>query len=388
MDRFWVIFDTCTRPEYYQDVHNILALPKNSIIRYNYNEKYLDKLAEQIVQNSNQFPEHVLLVYGEFDDYKKGNGIEIFRKNKDEKKQFRIVPTRICKLINLQKINEEVYFDLQLKDYPYPSSKGNLENIITSLDNNTPFNEKSKYISISGSLENFNFLKTSGNDKDNWASIIKEFQNETQFKDDSFWRIEGPYKANGDLIDTHLSFNKESQSSYLNHYVITEGEEFYFNLYNYEPRSTIKYDTLKTKILEGLSYDDFVRKVIVDDRNSPVVSFLKSIELRQYFISKIKFQKNFNPSLATKEGACYFSTNGQVNEWPIGANFYLYFQLKKSLKKVIFSIILVLIGTSAISYSSWLSKTDIIQSIIMLNFGTLALLISSILLYRQIKTKI
>ena len=42
---FWVIFDTGTVPAYYQDVHNILAMPHETIVRYNYKEKYLCDVA-------------------------------------------------------------------------------------------------------------------------------------------------------------------------------------------------------------------------------------------------------------------------------------------------------------------------------------------------------
>ncbi len=35
-----VVFDTCTRSHYYADVHQLLALPAGTILRYDYQEKY------------------------------------------------------------------------------------------------------------------------------------------------------------------------------------------------------------------------------------------------------------------------------------------------------------------------------------------------------------
>jgi hypothetical protein len=386
-DNFWIIFDTCTRPEYYQDVHNILALPKNSIVRYNYNIKYLDSLSEKYLEND-EFPKKVLLMYGEFDGYQKGVSIEKFKDFRNSNQDFFVIPTRICELKNLQKINGEVYFDLELQEYPYSENSSNINDIIKSLDGAIPFNNKGKYIAISGSINEYNFLKTSGDNKSNWSAIIKLFQDKSQFKDDSFWRIEGPYKKNGEKIPPKVTYDKESKSSYLNHYVINEGKEFYFNLYNYEPHSNVKYELLLKKVSEGANYEDFVRKIKINDDYSPVISFLKEINLRQYFVSKIKFQRNYNSDLLTKEGACYFNTLGQTDQWPIGANFYLYFQLRKNPLSIVLAILLILAGVGFGLYSKYIVDTNIKCAITYALISSLSFITSSFILYRQIKTKI
>src|SRR5689334_5840571 len=69
--RWWVIFDTCTRPEYYQDVHNLLALPRDVLLRYEYRSKYLSPAAIQAATNPNTAPLWVLLVYAQWALYKK-----------------------------------------------------------------------------------------------------------------------------------------------------------------------------------------------------------------------------------------------------------------------------------------------------------------------------
>jgi len=37
--RLWAIFDTCTKPHYYQDVHNLLAAPQGWVLRYEYRKQ-------------------------------------------------------------------------------------------------------------------------------------------------------------------------------------------------------------------------------------------------------------------------------------------------------------------------------------------------------------
>jgi hypothetical protein len=387
-NNFWVIFDTCTRPEYYQDVHNILALPTGSIVRYNYNVKYFDALSLDFAKKDSDFPEDVLLVYGEFENYEKGNDVSAFKKFKLDNSPYYIVPTRICKIKNKQLINEEVYFDLELNNYPYPSNASYTEAILTSLDNSSPFNEISKYVAISGSYESYKFLNSQKNNKDNWAAIVKCLQEKSQFKEDSFWRIEGPFKKNGNLILPIITYNKESQSSYLNHFSINEGTQFYFNLYNYEPIGNVKFETIRKKIEEGKEHDEFLRRVIINDEYSPVISFIKKIDLRQYFISKIKFQRNYNSDLLTKEGACYFNTQGQMDEWPIGANFYLYFQLQKNPITILFAILSILCGVGFAAYSKHLMDLNYKCAIFYAILSVSLFIVSSFLLYRQIKTKI
>jgi hypothetical protein len=387
-NNFWVIFDTCTRPEYYLDVHNILALPYGSIVRYNYNKKYLDNLSSQYLdQDPDQFPKSVLLIYGEFIGYQKGDTHEKFKELQKNNSDFVKIPTRLCELKNIQKINEEVYFDLELKEYPYPLNENILNEILKSLDNSTPFS-KGNYIAISGNIQHLNFLQSNGNEKKNWSAIVKQFQDKTQFKEDSFWRIEGPFKKNGVKIKPKITYNKESKSSYLNHFVITEGTEFYFNLYNYEPKNN-KYQAIIEKVKAGHSYDDYLRKVLIDDTSSPVIAFIKEIQLRQYFISKIKFQRNFNQDLLTKEGACYFKTLGKVDYWPIGPDFYLYFQLKKNPYLLILAIISILVAVAFAIKSKYSIDNDLINcAIFQALISTLGFIAASFIIYRQIKTKI
>jgi len=386
-NNFWVIFDTCTRPEYYQDVHNILALPPKSIVRYNYNVKYLDNLSAKYADSA-EFPKKVLLLYGEFNQYEKGTDVKKFKELRNSEQDFFIIPTRICELKNLQKINGEVYFDLELQEYPYSENNSNVNDIVKSLDGAIPFNSIGKYIAISGSINEFDFLKSSGNDKSNWSAIVKLFQEKSQFKDDSFWRLEGPFKKKGKIILPKITYNKESKSSYLNHYVINEGKEFYFNLYNYEPLGNVKYELLLKKVQEGADYEDFIRKIKINDEYSPVISFLKQINLRQYFVSKVKFQRNFNSDLLTKEGACYFNTIGQIDHWPIGANFYLYFQLRKNPYLIILAITLILMGVGFGLYSKHMMDKNIWCAINKALISTMCFIISSFILYRQVKTKI
>lgn len=325
-NNFWVIFDTCTRTEYYQDVHNILSLPEGSIIKYNYQKKHIDKLGNDCIKTGNK-PINVLLIYGQYEGFKKGDNFKNF---KERKTSYFNIPTRLAILKSTQEVNDEIYFDLQLGKYPYPLNKSNIDRIIESLDNSTPFLD-SKWVSISSCSNELSFLNEGGNDYDNWAYIIKEFQSKTQFKDDSFWRLDGPYSKS--LFSTknfkHFIRCEENKSNYSSFYDIKQGVEFYFEVYNFEPLDYIKQESIRKYLSAGKKLEEIIHKLIISDNDAPIKSTQKEISLRQYFISKILFQKSYSVEITTKEGLCKFNTSGQLDEWPVGPNFMIYFKVKK-----------------------------------------------------------
>jgi hypothetical protein len=70
---FWIIFDTSTLREYYQDVHNLIALPSGASIRYEYREKYLSPSALTAALKPQSAPSAVLLVYAQWTNYVQGS---------------------------------------------------------------------------------------------------------------------------------------------------------------------------------------------------------------------------------------------------------------------------------------------------------------------------
>ena len=60
-DWFWVIFDTSQLMDYYSDVHNLLALPTNATMRYDYKQALISDAAMEHVERG--FAAPVLLIY-------------------------------------------------------------------------------------------------------------------------------------------------------------------------------------------------------------------------------------------------------------------------------------------------------------------------------------
>ena len=66
-----VVFDTCTKPAYYGDVHDLLALPNEGVIRYDYRETHFTDDALQLVRSASNIS--VLLFYVQRADFVKGD---------------------------------------------------------------------------------------------------------------------------------------------------------------------------------------------------------------------------------------------------------------------------------------------------------------------------
>ncbi len=114
-DSFLVVFDTSTIPDYYLDVHNVLALPSNSLIRYEYRSKYLSNDALNILSDDPIQKLDVLFVYTQWDKYARGDVVPPPETPPDE---MIWIPFRLGKLVNTNLTYGEIYnLDLMVGAY-------------------------------------------------------------------------------------------------------------------------------------------------------------------------------------------------------------------------------------------------------------------------------
>jgi hypothetical protein len=186
--RFWVIFDTCQLEAYYQDIHNVLALPPGAIIRYDYRTCYISDDALAVLQARAAAPRDALLIYMQYPGYRRELGLE-YRPAPNE--PVLAVATRLARMRLTPNIGGERYaLDLELKGYPREDIDA-LNEILRPLKsaNQTPW---SKWVSISTSTDHFAKLK-SGKDADKWVAIVQRLSTPPmQFAGDAFWRLAPP----------------------------------------------------------------------------------------------------------------------------------------------------------------------------------------------------
>jgi hypothetical protein len=182
--RFWVVFDTSSRLAYYRDVHNLLAAPAGSIMRYDYRRKYLtEEVTAALDDKTVSLPDHVLLAYAQHPTYTRGAAaipnIAAFD-------NALWVGTRLARMVCVTDAAGEYFFDFQVLGYPAqgPAFLGIIQERFESGETPT-----SKYISFSANNASFADL-TVGIDEERWAAIVETLAlPPSQFAGDVFWRV-------------------------------------------------------------------------------------------------------------------------------------------------------------------------------------------------------
>lgn len=181
--RFWIVFDTCSRPAYYRDVHNLLAAPAGSILRYDYRRKYLtDEVTAVIDDTAVSLPDRVLLAYAQHTAYTRGAELPKI----DGFGDALWIGTRLARMVCVAEAAGEYFFDLQVSGYPAQGAAflGIMQQQFQRGETPT-----AKYISFS--TDNTSFANVmGGTGEENWAAIVEALSSPpSQFAGDVFWRI-------------------------------------------------------------------------------------------------------------------------------------------------------------------------------------------------------
>lgn len=191
-----VVFDTCTRSQYYADVHQLLALPAGTILRYDYQEKYFSPEAFAYLRGLKEAdcPVDVILFYGQFNDYAKG-AADPKGKLLDPANSV-LIPTRYAKLRNVS-VEERVggndgsrtivYFHMELSGFPDPDSPA-IRPLLDMLaeKKELPFE---KWVALAPEGADLSAFRQDGVQL--WGKVVDRLAAPpSQFHGDVFWRID------------------------------------------------------------------------------------------------------------------------------------------------------------------------------------------------------
>jgi hypothetical protein len=191
-----VVFDTCTRPQYYADVHQLLALPAGAILRYDYQEKYFSPEAFAYMRQlkESDCPVEVVLFYGQFADYAKG--CEDPKGRVLDPANSVLIPTRFARLRNVafeERVGGDgqsrslVYFHMELAGFPNPDSPA-IRPLLDMLAHKRelPFE---KWVTIAPDDTDLTAFRQDGTEF--WGKVVDRLATPpSQFHGDVFWRID------------------------------------------------------------------------------------------------------------------------------------------------------------------------------------------------------
>ncbi len=337
---FWVIFDTSQYPDYYRDVHNLLAYPRSATMRYDYKEKYLSPSAIEHAIANNPIP--ILFVYTQKNGpYTREEG---HSKTPGGAAEVLYFATRFGTMLNITKTGDTFYFDFQLSGYPISDTKI-LDAILSPLraqsevpwgveENGSPYG---KWMSVSHDTASYQAL-SGGDDQTSWNEIVNRMiAAPVQFAGDSFWRLKGPYKYGGDVArDPEIVYETESGQTRKAEAVYNLPEN---GLWRFEVISEVGKGTgaRPQYQLDVTSTDEKVMKPIGGTQ----------VGLRRSTGETITFRTESAALIGTTLVEFFFITEPQPTSWVVGPKLALKFRVHRNRVRVFLGLLFGMLGPLA-----------------------------------------
>jgi hypothetical protein len=189
----FVIFDTCTLPEYYNDVQKILSLPREHVVTYDYSAGNIEEQALTILKRLVRSGERrrVLLAYMQALDYKKGDSSPEADPVLPETSFATL--TRLAEVIAVRELTNNnktrYYLDLKLLGYPFDRHQTIANDIVRELRKRNCIPMRI-YIAVCPDNASDVLFAQTGTDEHGFSTVVDGLSTvPSQFYRDTFWRI-------------------------------------------------------------------------------------------------------------------------------------------------------------------------------------------------------
>lgn len=361
---YWVIFDTCTEPEYYMDLHKILSMPTGWMIRYNYSRDLISDEAAQELDTQVLKNRTVLLMYGQYDGFIRGTNRKVYQLDKP----MLWCPTRWAELVDVHRDADKYYFDLRLGGYPHFHPDA-VKRIIDRLwaQEETPFR---KWVALSGDLGSFDDLCQS-TDAQNWDRIVSWLHTCSQFADDSFWRIERVVADhNFELMPKVLS---KRSGQPVTCYDLRDGQRIQVSVSNREPERS-----------DGGSRPSRTITISCDAKYINLQT--PRLDLRQYFTQSAQFAVHSDSALHNRETTLTLSTTPPGGPFPDGPKLDLMLRLRRSYTRIGGGIVMGVIALACVAGAA-VQAFEPAWRVAFGAFAATALVVAALLLRKDIQFK-
>lgn len=392
---FIVVWDTCTRPAYYADLHKVLASPAGLTVRYDYKRKRFDQKSGQIIADlatiehrSSSAVIDVVIFYGEVADYTKGaedpSGDSVVSE---------MVPYRLGQIVSSRVLtgsddsqNDKLVYDIELQGYPDVVEFGRrAAHFREQVGNRRPFGVWHTYFE-DDDLRTALIPKTQEESRQNWGRVVEKLQ-KLQFDDDSFWCLEGPYDADQQPLETNVRIVTYPSGLTKSILTVEDQKDILFSVFNTEPVSEA---TAKRK----------PRTIRVSAAGAVTVD-RTGIGLRPYSIDQLHVRGTSSSYWKGDLGSLQLKTEADDTEsaFPVGPHLELTFEISRKKIRVMWGLAS---GIAAVVGFTVLTKIQIFGDVVkpkelqgwnlavmlgVAGLSSLLLVLSAILLRRDIKFK-
>jgi hypothetical protein len=372
---FWVVFDTSQFQKYYRDVHDVLAAPKEWILRYDYDEKLLTPGAITFAEQSSAKKIPIVLVYTQMDvSYQRQSGKSVVPEGKYQQV---FVATRLGTMVAIIKKANKYHFDFTVSAYPNheAATSGTLDAILAPMvtAKETPWD---KWVSVSNQFDLFEKLRT-GDAHANWSQIVQRLgQPNMQFKDDAFWRLEGPYKNNHEL-KPQVEFIKSGGaiSQARAYYAVGVNHRIRFNLFS-QTAGPVAPSRPQYEVKTSSSDTDAIHAIGGGVH-----------ELRHYTFDTIEYETGSVVPFRDQWAELTIETHPE-SPWPAGAQLKLLHRVRRNRLQCVIGVLLGLLGASGLIVgSSKLWENDVLNGLWIVLSAAASLVSSRCLLTGKIQFK-
>lgn len=338
-DWFWVVFDTSQYAKYYGDVHDLLALPAGTTLKYDYAETEFSSSALHRVPDPGA---PVLFVYTQYE-------VAYSRERGESKPSAKVegvayVGTRLGRIQAVTKNGKRYNLDFTVEGYPNQGE--HLESILkqlaghgeTPLAKNAEGVEFRKYVCVSTNTAALKQLEAP-DEQLAWAAIVTALSTPPmQFSSDTFWRLVGPFtKRKGKVLrpelDKHMTDGK-----------VTAVE----SVYNVSHGTTLRFDFVSKLGAGGGQPQNAQVDVQSTENDIARVVGASQIQLRRYTARHFEVRGYSASAFDQSKADIRLNTSPQQSDgWPSGPSIHMAVRVSGNKWRTCFGIAFGIAGVVA-----------------------------------------
>jgi hypothetical protein len=336
----WLIFDTCTRPAYYQDLHNILAAPSGHVLRYEYKEKYLTPEVRATLSAGRPLPKSVLFAYVQPRDFTRGSAVAV---NLPAFEDGLWLATRLGEIVNVVREADRYFFDLSIASYPQNNASATTLFANSFGRGDTPPHAWVAFVS----RESIAPLAVASDDE-NFTQIVESLAvPPSQFAGDVFWRVVRLNRG-GDITAVAFAQETDQFGEQIRH---VRAAAQLLDAADYR----LEISTLRSPISRtGGAPTGF--KIEASSDNSECVRVVGSgvIDVRQYTASIVDVATA--PIVSIKDSVhteLRLLTTPFDGDWPQGPQIHLRLKVTRQTRRMVLGLASLVLGLACATPSLW-----------------------------------
>ena len=380
-----VVFDTCTKPPYYGDVHQLLALPAGAYLRYDYEEKHFSKEAIDLLRaaTGDMMPIDAILFYGQFNTY---------RKSEPDPSAILtvadsiLIPTRYARIRNVAfdpriggggQPRSNVIFQMELLGFPDPDAPA-IQGLMQLLSNRQelPF---SKWVAVAP--EDVDLIGLRERSTKLWGKVVDRLASRpSQFNGDVFWRIGHLEKISGivgrEIFPTPRSTNRFGEKEFFADYVLDPLADYRVTITNIIPGTDDKELPAKTSVT---AVEDTTKLLGLPER---------ARELRRNDGAQFVFNVHRLDEMTTRYAKLLFETvvKDHAGPFPAGSSAEISVAVRSSGYRLAGAILLAALGAAAGVGATAVAKNgDVAEAAFLGILGVVLLATASITFFGKLK---